>query len=340
MATAHTLDRTESLTERDVKREFTKAIALENPVTTTIGSAPGQLETIHEWGWETYPDRSTDGVLEGADPADADFRNTVGTDKLLSNRFIKQWEPIAVTKEMQLMHNQYSVPQKRDFMAKQLKTFGTVIMSKVEKTLLSDTEAVEPSKGVTASKLRTILRWISNNNSRYTDTKTTPHADTRAPVGNIVVSKAAASDVTEPEIGGMITSVVKSRRKAGLRFMGLCTPDMRDVFDGYSKTDKQASNTNYPVYQFNQSQGSIDREVTRYKSSNGAIELMTVHDLPSTCHFVLMTPDMWKKSYAQGIKVNNEGASSQVEKKVIDVIYTLECLLAAANGKVITTATA
>ena len=160
------------------------------------------------------------------------------------------------------------------------------------------------------------------------------------PATPTLVSKAAATDITESEIAGLITSVAKTRRKAGLRFMGLCTPEMRDQFDSFSRTDKSFTTSAYPVSRFAQKQGSIDREVTMYKSSNGSVELMTSFDLDSTVHFALLTPDLIKLGYAQGVKVNNEGASSQIDKRVIDVIYVNKCLNPGAHGKAQTGATA
>jgi hypothetical protein len=77
-----------------------------------------------------------------------------------------------------------------------------------------------------------------------------------------------------------------------------------------------------------------------YKSSNGAIELMTSFDLDPTVHFGLISPDLIRLAYAQGVKVNMEGASSQIEKRVIDVIYVTKMLFPGAHGKIITGATA
>lgn len=337
MAYAATTGRSATHTERDVRKGVTEIIALDTPFISSIGSDPAPLETTPEWELKTFSSRSKTGVIEGYEPQANDFQNNLANKTMLKGRFIKQWRPVGVTKEHKLMANQYN---EGDPLAANVMDFTKVIYSDCEFAALSDDESVAPVAGSTASAGRGILRWISNANGRFTDTDTTPVAAYRTPAASIVVSKATADDVTETEIAAMITSVCNTRRKAGLRFMGLCTPAMRDVFDGFSRTDKSFSTSNYPVARFNQKQGSIDREVTMYKSSNGGVELMTTFDLDSTCHFALLSPDFVRKAYAQGVKVNNEGASSQIDKRVIDVIWVLKNLNPGAHGKVITGATA
>lgn len=337
MAIAKTTDRSATFTERDVRKGITEIIALDTPVTSTVGKDPAPLETTPEWELKTYASRTAAGVIEGYEPVAADFQNNLSNKAMLKGRFIKQWRPVAVTKEMRLMGNQYNRP---DPLQDNIMDKTKEIYSDVEYFLLSDTEAVAPVSGTTASSGRSIPRWISNDNARFTDADTTPTATYRTPAASILVSKAAASDITESEIAGLITNVASTRRKAGLRFMGICTPLMRDVFDGYSRVDKSYTTSAYPVSRFAQKQGTIDREVTFYKSSNGTVELMTSFDLDSTVHFLLLSPDLIRLGYAQGVKVNNEGASSQIDKRVIDVIYVNKCLNPGAHGKAITGATA
>jgi hypothetical protein len=337
MPAAATTAYTATFTERDVRKGITEIIALDTPVTSTVGKDPAPLVTTPEWELKTFAARSKTGVIEGYEPVAADFQNNLANKAMLKGRFIKQWRPVATTKEGRLLANQYNTG---DILADQITDFSKVLYSDVETALCSDDESVAPVAGTTASTSRGIFRWLSNANGRFTDTDTTPAAAYRTPAGSILTSKANASDVTEPEIGALITSVVTTRRKAGLRFMGMCTPSMRDVFDTYSRVDKSYSASSYPVSRFAQSQGSINREVTMYKSSNGAIELMTSFDLDPTVHFGLISPDLIRLAYAQGVKVNMEGASSQIEKRVIDVIYVTKMLFPGAHGKIITGATA
>ena len=337
MPAAASVNTTATFTERDVRKGVIETIALDTPVTSTLNKAPRPLVTTPEWELKTYAARTAAGVIEGYEPTANDFQNNLANKTMLKGRFIKQWRPVAVTKEMKLMGNQYNRP---DPLADNVMDKTKEIYSDVEFFLLSDTESVAPVSGTTASSGRSIFRWLSQDNSRFTDTDTTPATAYRTPAASILVSKTNASDVTETEIGALITSVATTRRKTGLRFVGLCTPLMRDQFDSFSRTDKSYTTSAFPVSRFSQTQGKIDREVTFYKSSNGTVELITSFDLDATVHFALLSPDLFSLGYAQGVKVNNEGASSQIEKRVIDVIYVPECLNPGAHGKVITGATA
>ena len=337
MSFAATTGRTATLTERDVRKGVTEIIALDTPVTSTIGKDPAPLETTPEWEIKTYANRSTAGWIEGATPADGDYVNNEAQHYMLKGRFIQQLIPVGVTKIQKLLGNSYN---RKNPLADNVMDSTAVLYSNVEPMVLSDDEATAPVAATTASNGRSFLRWISNADGRFTDTATTPTSTWRTPAASIVVSKAAATDVTESEIAGLITNVATTRRKAGMRFMGLCTPLMRDQFDSFSRTDKSYTTSAFPVSRFNQKQGSIDREVTFYKSSNGTVELMTTFDLHSTCHFALLSPDLLRFAYAQGVQVASEGATSQVEKRVIDVIHVPKCLNPGGHGKIITGATA
>jgi hypothetical protein len=337
MGYAQAVNTTATFTERDVRKGIAEQIALETPVQSTLGKDPAPLAQISEFEMKTYASRTTAGVIEGYEPVSTDFQNNLSNKAMLANRFVKQWRPVGVTKEMKLLGNQYNRP---DPLADNIMDKTKELYSDVELTLLSDTESVAPAAGTTASQTRSIFRMLSNADARFSDTPTTPASAYRTPASSILVSKSVATAVNETDISALITSVVKARRKAGLRFMGLCTPEMRDQFDSFSRTDKSYTTSAFPVSRFNQKQGSIDREVTFYKSSNGSVELMTTFDLDSTVLFGLLSPDLIKLGYAQGVQVNHEGASSQIEKRVIDVIYTPRVLNPGGHGKIITGATA
>jgi len=310
-------------------------------VTSTIGKDPAPLETTPEWQLKTFASRTTGGVIEGYEPVAADYQNNMANKAMLKGRFIKQWRPVAVTKEMKLMGNQYN---ESDPMGANIKQATEELYVDVETAIASDDESVAPAAGATASVSRSLFRWLSNADGRLTDTDTRPTAAYRTPAAHIVVSKASAADVTEVEVRGLITQVAKSRKDDGLRFLGVCTPEMRDRFDDFSRTHTGATTDtreDQAVYRFAQTQGTINREITLYKSSNGRIELMTCHRLDSTVHFGLLTPEHISLGYAQGVTVNPESSpSAQVNMREIDVIYVTMPACLNSHGKIITGATA
>lgn len=341
MSAAATTGTSATHTERQVLSGFQTLIAMKTPLRAKIPTGPRPLTTTPEWECRTYHDADKTGYTEGQIPAVADAQNNLGTKTMLKGRFIKKLRHVAVTKEMKLMGNQYN---EGDPLGANIKQATEEIYVDCEAQLASDDECVVPVASTTASTGRSIFRWLSNADGRMTETTTRPDSAYRTPAAHIVVSKAAASDVSEVDVRGLITQVAKSRKDDSLRFLGVCTPEMRDRFDDFSRTHTGATTDtreDQAVYRFAQQQGTINREITLYKSSNGRIELMTCHRLDTSVHFGLLTPEHLKLGYAQGVVVNPEsGTSPQVNHREVDVIYVLMPLCLNSHGKIITGATA
>jgi len=341
MAAAATTGTSSTHTERQVLSGFQTLIAMKTPLRAKIPTGPKPMVTTPEWEARTFHDAVTTGYLEGQIPAVADAQNNLGTKTMLKGRFMKLLRNVAVTKEMRLMGNQYN---ESDPMGANIKQATEELYVDVETQIADDDECVVPSAGATASVGRSLFRWLSNADGRLTETTTRPDSAYRTPAAHIVVSKAAAADVTEVDVRGLITQVAKSRKDDGLAFLGVCTPEMRDRFDDFSRVHTGATTStreDQAVYRFAQTPGTINREITLYKSSNGRIELMTCHRLDSTVHFGLLTPEHLKLGYAQGVVVNPESSPSpQVSHREIDVIYVLMPLCLNSHGKIITGATA
>lgn len=341
MAAAATTGTSATFTERQVLSGFQTLIAMKTPLRAKIKTGPKPMVTTPEWECRTYHDVDTTGYIEGVIPAVADAQNHLGTKTMLKGRFIKKLRSVAVTKEMKLMGNQYN---EGDPLGASIKQATEELYVDVEAQIASDDECVVPSAGSTASKSRSIFRWLSNADGRLTETTTRPDSAYRTPAANIVVSKDDAADVTEVDVRGLITAVAKARKDDGLRFVGVCTPEMRDRFDDFSRVSGIPTVTDTvqeSVYRFAQQQGTVNREIDLYKSSNGRIELMTCHRLHSTVHFGLLTPEHLEIGYAQGVTVNPESSpSAQVNHREIDVIYVLMPRCLNSHGKIITGATA
>lgn len=341
MAAAATTGTSATHTERQVLSGFQTLIAMKTPLRAKIPTGPKPMVTTPEWECRTYHDAQKTGYIEGQVPAVADAQNNLSTKTMIKGRFIKQLRHVAVTKEMKLMGNQYN---ESDPMGANIKQATEELYVDVETAIASDDESVAPAAGATASVSRSLFRWLSNADGRMTDTDTRPVAAYRTPTTHIVLNKATAADVTEVEVRGLISQVAKSRKDEGLRFLGVCTAEMRDRFDDFSRVHTGATTDtreDQAVYRFAQTQGTINREITLYKSSNGRIELMTCHRMDSTVHFGLLTPEHISLGYAQGVVVNPESSpSAQVNMREIDVIYVTMPACLNSHGKIITGATA
>jgi hypothetical protein len=342
MPNAATTAATALASERDVRRDFVQSIAMETPIRARLKTAPRPLSSTPEWGIETFHAPNKAGWPEGKRPADGDRQSNQDTVRYLKGRFIKLLRPVGVTKEQKLMGAEYHNGGKGNgqTLAKSVTQATVELYVDCETQIMADDESVVPSGSVTASQSRSLFRWLSNANGRFTDTDTTPVADVRTPAGNIIVSKANVAAIEETDIRNLITAVVTARKKAGLKMLGVCQPGMRDRFDDYTRiagTNLTETTAQQTVYRFSQKQGSIERDVTFYKSSNGRIELDTCFHMDSTVHFGLLTPELIEIGYAQGVMVNpDKSPSAQVEEREIDTLYVLEPRLLTAHGKIIT----
>jgi len=341
MAAAATTGTSSTHTERQVLSGFQTLIAMKTPLRAKIKTGAKPLTTTPEWECRTYHDPQKTGYTEGQIPAVADAQNNLSTKTMLKGRFIKQLRNVAVTKEMKLMGNQYN---EGDPLAANIKQATEELYVDVEYAIASDDECVVPAAGVTASSGRSLFRWLSNADGRMTETTTRPDSTYRTPSAHIVTSVATAADVTEVQVRGLISSVATSRKDDMLRFVGVCTAAMRDRFDDFSRVHTGAisdTREDQAVYRFAQQQGTVNREISLYKSSNGRIELMTCHRMDSTVHFGLLTMEHLEIGYAQGVVVNPESSpSAQVNHREIDVIYVLMPRCLNSHGKIITGATA
>ncbi len=328
-----------SFRERDVRREPVIQYAMDCPVTSRARKGPMPLSSRPEWIVKVYATANTAGRIEGAPVVAADGENNLSNKGFLSTRFQKTSRIIFVTREAKLMANQYGV-QGADVFEDNKKDKGVELQVDIEATFLSDNESVPPVDDTTASTTRGIARWASNGNGRFTDTDTTPGATFRTPAANILVSKAAASDVTEANIRTVITSIATSRRKNFGEGLFICTPNMRNTLAGFTYLDKAATSTALPVRRWNQKEGEINTMATLYKSDHGNLEAITSYQMDSTVHFLILDMSDAEIAYAEAPmfeKLPSDGAN---ERGQWECLWMAKLLNPVGAGKAITGATA
>jgi len=341
MATA--LDTTYTSTQRvrDVRETFIQLIGMETPVLSRCNKAPKPMSSTPEWPVKTFASPVTTGILDGVDP---DF-STVGENNfanktMLLGRYQQSARYPSVSKVANLLAVQYAV--KTDAMADNVKDKTMEHHIDLESILLSDNESVLQVSNSTASKTRSIARWVSLDDARFTDTATTPATAYRTPTASIIVSKAAASDVTEANIQTLTQSVATARKKATTGFWGVCQPAMKSQFTSFTRTDLNGtSSSTFPVRRFNQeSNQTISMNVTRYESDFGPIDLMVSFRLDSSIHFLMLDMDMVEIGYAQAPKYEELPFQGGIRRGMVDSIIVCEVLNPQAHGKIITGATA
>lgn len=325
---------------RDVRQSFIAIIGMETPVSSRLKKAPKPMSSTPEWPLKTYAAASSAGVIEGAAVTSAGDENNLANKTMFAGRFQRLQRQPAASKESILLSKQYAVPT--DVFQDNVKDKTLELHRDLEYTILSDNESVPAVAGSTASKTRSIPRWVSNDDARFTDTATTPASAYRTPTGSVLVSKAAASDVTETNIQSLTQSVAKTRKRVSTNFWGLCQPEMKSQFTSFTRTDLNGtSSSTFPVRRFNQELGdTISMNVTGYDSDFGDIDLMTSFWLDTSVHFLLLDMDMAELGYAQAPQFTELPFDGATRRGIIDALIVCEVLNPQAMGKAITGATA
>jgi hypothetical protein len=192
----------------------------------------------------------------------------------------------------------------------------------------------------TASETRSFPRWASKDDTRFTDTDTTPNTAVRTPAASISVSNAAASDVTEAEIRTILASIASSRRKNFGEALAVCSVSMRNQLASFTFLDKNPTSTYAAVRRWNQKEGEIAAFATLYKSDFGTLEALTSHQIDSTVHMLILDMDSVEISYAEAPmfeKLPSDGAN---ERGQWEAIWMAKMLNPFSAGKAITGATA
>lgn len=332
---------TTTFRERDVRKNPIIMIGTKCPVTSRIRKAAAPLNSIPEWETRTYATPSTSGRIEGYVPgtSDSDWQNNIAQRALLKGRFIRLERDVRVTKEARLMVNQYTTS--KDPLTDNTTDKMIELHRDIEATLLKDQEAVAPVSGTTASVTRGLPRWLSSDNSRFTDSDTTPTSTRRTPTGSILNNKSTAADVTEANIRSLLESVATARQEDSTAFLGVCSPAMRTQFTTFSLIDKNGStSTNFPLRRWNQKEEQIAAKVTKYNSDFGPVDLITSFLMDSTVHFLGLDMDMLEIKYAQAPMITQLPIDGAGDKRQIDAILVLACLNPQAHGKATSEATA
>ena len=325
---------------RDVRESYITLIGMETPVSSRLNKAPRPMSSTPEWVLKTYASASTAGVIEGTAPAYGSVgENNYANKTMLLGRFQQLARYPYVSKTAGLVSKQYAVSA--DAFQDNVKDKGIELHRDIEATILSDNESVAEVAATTASKTRSIPRWVSKDDNRFTDTGTTPAFAYRTPSGSIVASISAATSITEDHISTIVQSVASTRKRASTTFWGVCQPGTKAQFTSFTRTaDAGASFATFPVRRFNQTSGdTITMNVTRYESDFGPIDLMTSFQMDSSVWFLLLDLEMAEIGYAQPptfTKLPFDGAS---DRGLWDAFIVTEVLNPQAHGKIISGAT-
>ncbi len=319
--------------ERDVRPSFTMQIAMKYPLISRLKKAPKPASNIMEWPLKTFEDPRTTGVADGVDITESDIENNQSNRTMLANRYQRIWRIPGVSRIANRVISQYGVQgtaQQDNIKDKMLELWRDF-----EATIKSDKESVASAAGPTASLMRGISRWASNDAGSFTDTPTTPASAYRCPAAHILGGKAAATNVTEDNLLQVMVDMASSRKEEQ-ETIGLCTALMRLRADKFTRTDENVSASTSPVVRFDQKkEGEVKFEVKVFRSSAGALTLFSDYYMPldtgaALIHMLIINPDLLEIGTVEAPYYTALEDRGGGPRGIAEATFTLECL--APNG--------
>jgi hypothetical protein len=300
------------------------------PILSRIKKGSKPRNTLVEYPFKSRFAATENAVVDGTDVVSGDLKNNSANKGMLSSRTQQLREAVGVTKRAQLAGVEYTTA---DLYADSLMDMMIKMKEDAELMIIRDQNSVAGSDSV-AEKTRGLLNWIRTANPGANNDLPVPTAALCAS-GQIVASKAAASDVTEDDFRGVLQAIATLSRTAGRKVTAYLSPAMKTAFSNFTRTGSTASNT-LPLRRFDQQPGKLSLNVTIYDGDFGTVMLVPHFALPSGIHALLISEDEYCLRPLQNFqhtKLPFEGGSY---KGFIDAFFALQVDNPQAFGKITT----
>lgn len=320
---------------RDVSRSFTVARAVENPVSTMIKKGAKPKSSLYEWLFRTRHTPSDVAVADGQDVQSGDVINNQGNKFMIQGRIQKGWVPYGVGDIAQELVEEYGVT---NLLADNAEDAMNLARENLELMILKDGDS-RPETGSTsntASKLRGMTNWIRSANPAGGDLIINPAALT--PAGNIVTGKATAANIQENDFRGVMKSVATTSRLSNHTWDVLLTPDAKETFTDYTRTQTVTGATQVPLRSFmrDQKDSTLGMNILFYESDHGKLRLHTHYSLPAGVHALILDMSHLSLRPVRPPRTGDLPYQGGSVLKLIDYIYGLECSNPQAHGKITT----
>jgi hypothetical protein len=320
---------------RDVSRSFTVARAVDNPVSTMIKKGAKPKSSLYEWLFRTRHTPSDIAVADGQDVTGNDVINNQGNKFMLQGRIQKGWVPYGVGDIAQELVEEYGVT---NLLADNAEDAMNLARENLELMILknSDSQPETGNTSATASKMRGITNWIRPANPGGGDLEINVNALT--PAGNVVSGKANAAAIAETDFRGVMKSIAKTSRMSNHTWDVLLTPDAKEVFTDYTRTQTVTGDTQVPLRRFNRDQkdSTIGMNVLFYESDHGKLRLHTHYSLPDGVHSLILDMNHLALRPVRAPRTGDLPFQGGTILKLIDYIYGLEVSNPQAHGKITT----
>lgn len=309
------------------------ARAEECPFTSMLKKRAAEPQTVIEVPFKELPSPSDSAIPDGVDVDLADATNS----EALKHMLVARWQKGRIVLQVGDLAEQTEdvVDTGKSRYAQEMATQMIALKESRELTFLKRGDSQAGVGSGTPMKTRGATGWIQN--AAHGDSVI--NAAARTPVGNLLLSKATASTVTEADITAMLQSIATVAR-APQKLTGFVSPNMQNVFDGFALTGVQ-STTSLPLRRFETEMPNktIEVGIKFYKSSHGEIALMTHYSLPATEHGFFANMPYFEEHVVRAIRHKPLEDKGGGPRGFLDYISALVCTNPQRHGRISTSAT-
>lgn len=317
---------------RDVSSTFTLARAEESPVVSMAKKGPKPTSTLYEFPFKTRHTPSDNAVADGKDVADGEIINNEANKHMLQARAQKGRVVIGVGDVAEELGNEYAV--NRSLVADNVMDAVILAKENLEVTTLKNADSFPFVDNDNPMKLRGLTNWIRSANPATPDLPIPTAALT--PAANIVASKAAATNVTEGDLTGVLRSIATTCRSMKNLHV-FATPLMRQQISSFMDyVPTKADHVSVRNFNTSSKDKTIHLTVERIITDFGMFWLHTHFSLPTGVHALLLDMESLQMRMVRNPGVRPLEYRGGTHKRMIEYIAGVECSNPQAHGKITT----
>lgn len=317
---------------RDVSELFALARAEENPFSSMAKKGAKPKSSLFEFPWKRRHTPSDNAVSDGVDVQDAEVINNESNKFMIQARVQKGRVVIGVTDIANELGEEYAV--QGTLLADNVADGLILARENLEVTCLKAGDSIPYASSSVPNRTRGLTSWIRSANPGSPDLPIPTAALT--PGANILTGKAAATDITEDDVRGIMLSIASTQRRSGTWDV-FVTPAFKAVFSGWARTGIQSATT-LPLRRFNtdMKDKTISLDIQVYESDFGKLRLHTHFSLPAGVHALFVDMGSVELRPVRNPMMKPLEYRGGGYRRMIEYITGLQCSNPQSHGKVTT----
>ena len=313
---------------RDVSNSFALARAEENPFASMAPRGPKPKSSLYEFPFKQRHTATDNAIADGVDVANGEVINNESNKHMLQGRVQKSRVVVGVSDMAEELGEEYAVSG--GLLADNVSDGLVLARENLEVTLLKNNDSSPYVDDTNPMKMRGLAHWIRNTAQAELPV---PSA-ARTPVGNLALSKAAATDVKEDDVRLIMESIATTARRTG-SWDVFVSPKMKAVISGWARTG-EASASIAPLRRFNANQKdtTMTLNIQVYESDFGKLRLHVHYNLPSGVHALIVDMSQVKLRAVRPPTLKPLEYRGGGHRRMIEYIYGLEVSNPQAHGRI------